>query len=202
MVKFSIRLSSQCLFIQVYGYSTECSNSRFRVYIKQKLANWDFLSSLRLHFQVSLLKWWICLAKWLLPCHSTHVWINQDMSIRTYIRNIEQQSKKGWFEWKMHVCSILIFYIGTPSSRASIAQRQSTGLVNQGSWVQFSLEADFFSFSCLYKIRLKKYSSEVYFLLLVCKSSIWFTEKHIFKIIIYFFNTSKCVANYVISFLV
>ena len=28
-----------------------------------------------------------------------------------------------------------------------------------------------------------------YFLLLLCKSSIWFTEKHIFKIIIYFFNT-------------
>ena len=25
-----------------------------------------------------------------------------------------------------------------------------------------------------------------------CKSSIWFTEKHIFKIIIYFFNTLKC----------
>ena len=39
-----------------------------------------------------------------------------------------------------------------------------------------------------------------YFLLLLCKSSIWFTEKHIFKIIIYFFNTSKCAANYVISF--
>ena len=27
-----------------------------------------------------------------------------------------------------------------------------------------------------------------YFLLLLCKSSIWFTEKRIFKIIIYFFN--------------
>ena len=39
-----------------------------------------------------------------------------------------------------------------------------------------------------------------YFLLLLCKSSIWFTEKQIFKIIIYFFNTSKCVANYVILF--
>ena len=39
-----------------------------------------------------------------------------------------------------------------------------------------------------------------YFLLLLCKSSIWFTEKHIFKIIIYFFDTSKCVTNYVISF--
>ena len=39
-----------------------------------------------------------------------------------------------------------------------------------------------------------------YFLLLLCKSSIWFTEKHIFKIIIYFFNTSKCATNYVISF--
>ena len=37
-----------------------------------------------------------------------------------------------------------------------------------------------------------------YFLLLLCKSSIWFTKKHI--IIIYFFNTSKCAANYVISF--
>ena len=39
-----------------------------------------------------------------------------------------------------------------------------------------------------------------YFLLLLCKSSIWFTEKHIFKIIIYFLNTSKCATNYVISF--
>ena len=38
------------------------------------------------------------------------------------------------------------------------------------------------------------------FLLLFCKSSIWFTEKHIFKIIIYFFNTSKFAANYVLSF--
>ena len=28
-----------------------------------------------------------------------------------------------------------------------------------------------------------------FFLLPLCKSSIWFTEKHIFKIIIYFFNT-------------
>ena len=37
-----------------------------------------------------------------------------------------------------------------------------------------------------------------YFLLLLCKSSIWFTEKQIFKILIYFFNTLKCVANYVI----
>ena len=36
------------------------------------------------------------------------------------------------------------------------------------------------------------------FLLLFCKSSIWFTKKHIFKIIIYFFDTSKCAANYVI----
>ena len=39
-----------------------------------------------------------------------------------------------------------------------------------------------------------------YLLLLLCKSSIWFTKKHIFKIIIYLFNTSKCAANYVISF--
>ena len=39
-----------------------------------------------------------------------------------------------------------------------------------------------------------------YFLLLICKSSIWFTEQHIFKIILHFFNTSKCAANYVISF--
>ena len=39
-----------------------------------------------------------------------------------------------------------------------------------------------------------------YFLLLLCKSSIRFTEKHIFKIIIYFFDTSKCATNYVISF--
>ena len=42
--------------------------------------------------------------------------------------------------------------------------------------------------------------SKIISTLLLCKSSIWFTEKHIFKIIIYFFNTSKCVANYVISF--
>ena len=39
-----------------------------------------------------------------------------------------------------------------------------------------------------------------YFLLLHCKSSIWFAEQHIFKIIIYFFDTSKCATNYVISF--
>ena len=39
-----------------------------------------------------------------------------------------------------------------------------------------------------------------YFLLLLCKSSILFTEQHIFKIIIYYFNTSKCATNYVISF--
>jgi hypothetical protein len=39
-----------------------------------------------------------------------------------------------------------------------------------------------------------------YFLLLLCKSSKWFTEKDIFKIIVYFSNTSKCAANYVISF--
>ena len=39
-----------------------------------------------------------------------------------------------------------------------------------------------------------------YFLLLLCKSSLWFSEKHIFKIIIYFFNTSKCAANCVILF--
>ena len=37
-----------------------------------------------------------------------------------------------------------------------------------------------------------------YFLLLLCKSSIWFTEKHIFKVIIYFLNILKCAANYVI----
>ena len=40
-----------------------------------------------------------------------------------------------------------------------------------------------------------------YFSLLLCKSSIWFTEKHIFKIILcIFFNTLKCATNYVISF--
>ena len=39
-----------------------------------------------------------------------------------------------------------------------------------------------------------------YFLLLPCKSSIWFTEKYIFKIIIYFFDASKFVANYLILF--
>ena len=38
-----------------------------------------------------------------------------------------------------------------------------------------------------------------YFSLLLCKSSIWF-EQHIFKIIIYFFTTSKCATNYIISF--
>ena len=42
--------------------------------------------------------------------------------------------------------------------------------------------------------------SHDYFLLLLCKSSIWFTEQHIFKIIIYFSNTSKFATNYVISF--
>ena len=39
-----------------------------------------------------------------------------------------------------------------------------------------------------------------FFLLLHCKSLIWCTEKHFFKIIIYFFTTSKYAANYVISF--
>ena len=39
-----------------------------------------------------------------------------------------------------------------------------------------------------------------YFLLLLYKSSIWFTEQHIFKTIIYFFITSKCATNYVVSF--
>ena len=39
------------------------------------------------------------------------------------------------------------------------------------------------------------------FYLLLCKSSIWFTEQHILKIIIYFLiHTSKCAAYYVISF--
>ena len=38
-----------------------------------------------------------------------------------------------------------------------------------------------------------------YFLLLLCKSSIWFTEKQILKIVICFFNTSKCATIYVIS---
>ena len=38
------------------------------------------------------------------------------------------------------------------------------------------------------------------FIILLSKSSIWYTEKHIFKIIIYSFNTSKCAANYAISF--
>ena len=39
-----------------------------------------------------------------------------------------------------------------------------------------------------------------YFLLLLCKSSIWFTEQHIFKIIINFLTTLICAANYVIWF--
>ena len=39
-----------------------------------------------------------------------------------------------------------------------------------------------------------------WFLLLLCKSSIWFTEQHIFKITIHFFHTSKFAINYVISF--
>ena len=37
-----------------------------------------------------------------------------------------------------------------------------------------------------------------YFLLLIGKSSIWFTKKHFLKVIIYSFNTLKCAANYVI----
>ena len=49
-------------------------------------------------------------------------------------------------------------------------------------------------------IKRRRWKVHDYFLLLLCKSSIWFTEKHIFKIIIYFFNASKCAANYVISF--
>ena len=41
--------------------------------------------------------------------------------------------------------------------------------------------------------------------LLLCKSSIWvqaywFTEKHSFKIVIYFFDTLKCAADHVIYF--
>ena len=51
--------------------------------------------------------------------------------------------------------------------------------------------------SCYYHGRWKVHD---YFSFLLCKSSIWFTEKDIFKTIIYSFNTSKCVANYVISF--
>ena len=43
-------------------------------------------------------------------------------------------------------------------------------------------------------------SMTTFYFCILCKSSIWFTEKHIFKIIIYFFNKSKCAANYVISF--
>ena len=39
-----------------------------------------------------------------------------------------------------------------------------------------------------------------YFLLLLCKSSIWFTEKQIFKII-YFFNTSKFAAYWLGQFI-
>ena len=39
-----------------------------------------------------------------------------------------------------------------------------------------------------------------YFLLLLCKLSIWFTEQHIFKIIISLFNTSKYASNYVVLF--
>ena len=39
-----------------------------------------------------------------------------------------------------------------------------------------------------------------YFLLPLRKSSFWFTKKHFFKIIIYFFNTWKCAAFYVIWF--
>ena len=39
-----------------------------------------------------------------------------------------------------------------------------------------------------------------WFLLLLCKSSIWFTEQHIFETIIHFSETSKCDANYIISY--
>ena len=51
-----------------------------------------------------------------------------------------------------------------------------------------------------YSYRHGRWKVHDYFLLLLCKSSNRFTEKHIFKIIIYSFNTSKCAANYVISF--
>ena len=49
-----------------------------------------------------------------------------------------------------------------------------------------------YNLRALYQGRWKVHD---YFLLLHCKSSILFTEKHIFKIILYFFNTAKCAAN-------
>ena len=53
------------------------------------------------------------------------------------------------------------------------------------------------SFDNMFQAR--KIESLCYFLLLLYKSSIWFTDKQIFKIIIYF-NALKCAANYVIYF--
>ena len=54
------------------------------------------------------------------------------------------------------------------------------------------------SFDNMFQAR--KTEGPCYFILLLYKSSIWFTEKQIFKIIIYFFNALKCAANYVIYF--
>ena len=53
---------------------------------------------------------------------------------------------------------------------------------------------------CLLAVLMEDGMSMTTFYYYSVKSSIWFTDKHIFKIIIYFFNTSKCAANYIISF--
>ena len=62
------------------------------------------------------------------------------------------------------------------------------------------MTAKFFQLVQIFSSNHSRQEVHDYFLLLFCKSSIWFTEKHIFKIIVNYFNTSKCTANYVISF--
>ena len=44
----------------------------------------------------------------------------------------------------------------------------------------------------------RKRKVHVYFLFLLCKSSIWITDKQILKIIVDLFNTLQYIANYVI----
>ena len=59
-------------------------------------------------------------------------------------------------------------------------------------------DTDFFLWSD-YNLCLMAWDGYDYFLLLLpCKSSIWFTKKHLFKITIYCFNTLKCAENYII----
>ena len=89
-----------------------------------------------------------------------------------------------------------------PRQSKAVAGRQHTGqkkLFLSGFIFQSGKVRIIHVFSILHNI-CRRQKVHDYFLLLICKSSIWFTEKHIFKIIIYFFNTSKCAANYVISY--